>query len=80
MAVETPDVQPETGVSGGRRFMVGTNVVVATLLVAAIVVVVQAIAFSVPNGRWDVTSSGVNSLSQATENLLRGLDQEIRLT
>ncbi len=80
MAVETPDVKPETEVSGGRRFMVGTNVVVATLLAAAIVVVVQAIAFSVPNGRWDVTSSGVNSLSQATENLLRGLDNEIRLT
>jgi len=80
MAVETPGVEPGTGVSGGGRFLVGTNVVVATLLVAAIVVVVQAIAYNFPNVRWDVTSSGVNSLSPATENLLRSLDQDVRLT
>lgn len=65
--------------AGGRRFLIGTNVVVATALVVAIVAVAQAIAYNVP-GRWDMTSSGVNSLSEATENLLRNLEQNVRLT
>ncbi len=79
MAVESEDTKRVSEASGGRRFLVGTNVVVATVLVAAIVVVAQALAFSWPR-RWDMTSSGVNSLSEATENLLHNLDTNIRLT
>lgn len=62
-----------------RRLLVGTNVAAGIVLVAGIVVVVQAIAFQAAP-RWDMTSSRVNSLSEGTENLLRGLDSNIRLT
>ena len=79
MAVENEDTKPVSQRSTGQRFLVGTNVIVATVLVIAIVVVAQAIAFSMPS-RWDMTLSGVNSLSDATENLLRHLDTNIRLT
>ena len=79
MAVETGDEKRVSEASAGRRFMVGTNVLVATVLVIAIVAVAQVMAFSWPR-RWDMTSSGVNSLSEATDNLLRGLDTNIRLT
>lgn len=79
MAVETQDSNSGSQTSTGRRILVGTNVIVATALVVAIVVVAQAIAHSMPR-RWDMTSSGVNSLSEGTESLLRGLDQQMRLT
>ncbi|MCH8242442.1 MAG: Gldg family protein, partial [Planctomycetes bacterium] len=65
--------------AAGRRLLVGTNVAAGIVLVAGIVVVVQAIAFQAAP-RWDMTSSRVNSLSEGTENLLRGLDSNIRLT
>lgn len=67
------------GVSTGRRFLVGTNVAVATVLLVVAVVAAQAIAFKAPN-RWDLTSTGVNSLSEGSESLLRGLEANIRLT
>ena len=76
MAVEKKPTQPT---STKRRWLVGTNVVVMIVLVIAIVVFLQAMAYSTP-ARWDMTSSGVNSLSEGTENLLRDLDQNIRLT
>jgi hypothetical protein len=80
MAVETVGSKPVAGVStAGRRFLVGTNVFVATVLTIAVVVVAQLIAYKLPK-RWDMTSSGVNSLSDGTENLLRNLDSDIRLT
>lgn len=87
MAVETretetagPRLESRTSqASPARRFLVGTNVVVATLFVAGIVVVAQLMAYSLPK-RWDMTSTGVNSLSEASENVLRSLDQNIRLT
>jgi len=79
MAVDAKGEKGASGTSAGRLFLIGTNVVIATVLVVAIVVIVQAIAYSMPR-RWDMTSSGVNSLSDGTENLLRGLDANIRLT
>ena len=72
------DKKKQSGSSEGR-LLVGTNVAVAVVLVAGIVVVVQAIAFQA-SPRWDMTSSRVNSLSEGTENLLRGLGSNIRLT
>lgn len=79
MAVNSTSKTRISGASAGRRVLVGTNVLTATVLVVAIVAIVQAIAYSMPR-RWDMTSSGVNSVSDATENLLRGLDTNIRLT
>ncbi|MFQ5495201.1 MAG: Gldg family protein, partial [Phycisphaerae bacterium] len=65
--------------ASSHRFLVGTNVMVATAIVVAIVVVAQLIAFR-STTRWDLTSSGINSLSEGSENLLRGLDGNVRLT
>lgn len=78
MAVEKQTSVAAPSTSTGRRMLVGTNVVVVTLIVAAIVVVAQLSAYD--SSRWDMTSSGVNSLSDGTENLLRSLDQNVRLT
>jgi len=80
MAVEGPRKKPVSSEpAGGRRILIGANVGLAIVLAAGIVAVLQAIAYSVPN-RWDMTSTGVNSLSEGTENLLRNLDTELRLT
>lgn len=73
---QTGGAAPAT--STGRRMLVGTNVVVVTLIVVGIIVVAQLFAYD--SARWDMTSTGVNSLSEGTENLLRGLDQNVRLT
>ncbi|MGB2987625.1 MAG: Gldg family protein, partial [Phycisphaerae bacterium] len=79
MVAEAQDMRPVSAVTAGRRFLVGTNVIVATLLVVGVVVVAQLIAYRLPS-RWDMTSSGVNSLNEGSENLLRSLDTGIRLT
>jgi len=79
MAVEAGSEHTTPAGSAARRFFVGTNVIIATVLVVGIVVILQALAYKNPV-RWDMTSSGVNSLSKATENLLRGLDTKVELT
>ena len=76
MAVATAAAGEPRGVSAGRRFLVGTNVFVAVIIAVGIVVVLQLIAFKA-RARWDMTSSGVNSLGAATEGLLRGLEQNV---
>lgn len=73
------NVNDQTGSGGGKRFLVGTNVVFAIVLVVAIVVVAQMIAYAVPV-RVDMTSSRINSLSDSTEGLLRNLEQNVRIT
>ncbi|MCH7660528.1 MAG: Gldg family protein [Euryarchaeota archaeon] len=76
-----PDTQtnPPESAPSGKRLRVGTNVLVATLLVVGIVVVLQLMAYKMPV-RLDMTSSGVNSLSEGTENLLATLDENVRVT
>lgn len=66
--------------ASGRRVTLGANVSVAIILCTAIVAVLQIIAYSLPDMRIDLTSSQINSLSDATVNLLRELDQPVRLT
>ena len=78
--VETADRGRSASRGGaGRRVLVGTNVVVAVALVLGIVALCQWFAFR-GSLRWDMTSSGVNSLSEATERLLGGLEKNVRLT
>lgn len=79
MAVDSHDTEPIAQASTGRRMMIGSNVLIATLLVVAVVVVAQIIAFKSPS-HWDMTSSGNNSLSDGTQNLLNSLDAPVRLT
>ncbi len=68
-------------VSGGKKFLVGANVAVMIVLAVGVVVVMQLIAFSAPpSWRADMTSTGINSLSESTEKLLRELPTNIRLT
>ncbi len=64
---------------GGRQLAIGANVAVATLLVVAIVVVLQWGGYRFA-GKSDWTQSGVNSLSEGTRSLLGGLDQNVRIT
>jgi len=81
MAVKNPSSQSQGGsASGGRRVLVGTNVVVTIVLAVAVVGVLQAIAYNAPSVKVDMTSTGVNSLSEGTLNLLKGLDQNVTLT
>jgi len=61
------------------RLRVATNVIAATCLLIGVVGVAQAIAYSVPR-RWDMTTSAINSLGEGTENLLRRLDANVRIT
>ncbi|MBI4716345.1 MAG: Gldg family protein [Planctomycetes bacterium] len=68
------------GMSAGRRWLVGTNVALMVTFAAGAVAVVQAIAYNATAARWDMTSSGVNSLSEGTVSLLQGLDTNVRLT
>ncbi|MFQ5414286.1 MAG: Gldg family protein [Phycisphaerae bacterium] len=77
MAVAQTDSGP--GMSTGRRMVVGTNVGVAIALAAGIVIVLQLLAWR-SHARADMTSSGVNSISDGTEHLLRGLDTGVTLT
>ena len=66
-------------VSGGKRMLVGANVAVMIALAVGAVVVAQLIAFNVPL-RADMTRTGVNSLGESTEKLLRDLPANIRIT
>ena len=79
MAVEHGEGREAVKVSAGRRMLVGSNVLIMTALAVGVVVIAQLIAFD-STARWDMTSTGVNSLSEGSENLLRSLDQNVRLT
>lgn len=64
----------------GKKARVGANVALATALVVAIVAVLQAVAFTAPPMRADMTQSRANSLGEGTKSLLRALDGDITLT
>ncbi|HNO77817.1 MAG TPA: Gldg family protein [Phycisphaerae bacterium] len=59
--------------------LVGLNVVLMVVLAVALAAGLQWLAMT-RLGRVDVTSSGINSLTEPTETLLKGLDQKITLT
>lgn len=65
--------------ASSRRRLYGANVTITVVLVAAIVGLLQYFAFA-GGSRWDMTSSGINSLAAGTENLIANLDQSVRLT
>lgn len=62
-----------------KTFKVGGYSVAAAVVVIAIAVAVNMIAGALPAGvtQLDMTTSGVYSLSQETENLLSGLEEEV---
>ena len=62
-----------------RHYTIGANVAVSVLAATAIVVVLQWGSYYA-SGQYDLTESGVNSLSPGTERLLEGLDEKVRLT
>jgi hypothetical protein len=65
--------------SSKRRFLFGMNVVIQALLVVAVVIGVVWIAGRF-NTQSDWTSTGINSVSPRTEQLLKGLDENVRIT
>ncbi|MCH7814647.1 MAG: hypothetical protein IID40_11575, partial [Planctomycetes bacterium] len=85
MAVETDTGKskavghPAPDTLGRRRLLVGTNVLLAVALAIALVVIVQWGAYRI-GGKADWTRSSVNSLSEGTQRLLDGLDQQVRIT
>ena len=62
-----------------RRLLFGVNVIVQGLLAAAVVVGVIWLAGRF-NLRGDWTTTGVNSVSPGTEQLLQNLDENVRIT
>jgi uncharacterized protein YneR len=81
MAIEQTTNRAGTAAPRGRRLVVGSNVALVTAIVIAIVVVAQVLAYEFTDRvRADMTSSGVNSLSEGTLSLLRGLETNLRLT
>ncbi|MEK6676076.1 MAG: Gldg family protein, partial [Planctomycetota bacterium] len=79
MAVERNQPAKGSSAGGGRRFLVGSNVAMTIALVIAIAGVLQYFAYRYP-AKADMTSTGVNSLSDGTMNLLRGLETPVKLT
>jgi uncharacterized protein YneR len=65
--------------ASGRRLAWGANVFVASALVIGIAGILQVMAYQA-HAKWDMTSAGINSLSAGTENLLRNLETDVRLT
>ena len=65
--------------AASRRMKFGTNAVVVAALAIGVVVMLQIMAYALPI-RWDMTQSGVNSLTEGTENLLRNVDTNVTLT
>lgn len=79
MEVRNDQQPPAREVSRGRRLMVGGNVAITIVLLVAIVAFIQWLVQGTAV-RADMTSSGVNSLSEGTERLLRNLDRNVRIT
>ncbi len=87
MALETEkqDKAPriESFKGAGRRFMVGTNVVLMTVLALLVTGAIQYGGYEFQKrvgGTWDATSASVNDLTDATERLLGKIDKKIWIT
>jgi len=63
----------------GQSVAIGLNVVLMIVLVVALVAGFQWIGYSY-GARADLTSTGVNSLTDGTVKMISGLDQSIRLS
>ncbi len=61
----------------GRRWTVGTMVVVSIIFAAGLTVLLQFITFKAQRPlKWDLTSSGINSLKAGTRGVLDSLEDE----
>ncbi len=65
--------------SGHSQFAVGLNVLIMVVLAVTLTGMLQWLGYRKPL-QADLTSSGVNSLTPATENLLHALPDTVRLT
>ena len=63
----------------GRQWIVGANVLVMVVLATALLVFANYLAFTF-NKKSDWTSVGINSLGDQTQSLLKGLDEDVKLT
>ena len=58
----------------GRRWTVGTMVTVSIIFAAGLMILVQFMAFRAQRPlKWDLTSSGINSLNVGTRGVLDSL-------
>ncbi|MBN1512562.1 MAG: Gldg family protein [Phycisphaerae bacterium] len=81
MAIEANKATESRAAHSGRtvRWATGANVGVAVALAVALVAALQWGAYTF-DARADLTSTGVNTLSDGTEKLLESLNTEVRLT
>ena len=77
--LQRPQASEIKAAFSSKSFKVGGYSVAAAVVVIAIAVAVNMIAGALPAGvtQLDMTTSGVYSLSQETENLLSGLEEEV---
>ncbi|HRX85263.1 MAG TPA: Gldg family protein, partial [Phycisphaerae bacterium] len=68
------------GSKSGQHWMVGANVGVMIALAIILVVALQYAAYRWSGWRADLTSQGINSLTDATTSLLHDLDTPVTLT
>lgn len=83
MAVESSQKTPGSGSPPSRstravKWAAGTNVALAVILAVALVGVLQYAGYAY-NAKADLTSSGINSLSEGTEKLLDSLNTEVTI-
>lgn len=77
MSEETETKQHQGGMTTGRRFAIGVNVVVQVLVIAFIVALINFISFR-RFVRWDFTRDQKYALSTQTKNLLGSLDKPVK--
>lgn len=74
---QTPEAKPAQGMTSGRRFAIGLNVVVQVLVIAIIVGMINFISFR-RFVRWDFTRDQKFALSTQTKNLLGSLTKPVQ--
>lgn len=74
---QTPEAKPAHGMTSGRRFVIGINVVVQVLVIAIIVGLINFISFR-RFVRWDFTRDQKFALSTQTKNLLGSLTKPVQ--
>lgn len=80
MAEETeskPATQNHHGMTSGKRFAIGVNVIVQILIIAFIVALINFVSFR-RFVRWDFTRDQKFALSSQTKNLLAGLQKPVK--
>src|ERR1043166_7435332 len=82
-APEAPQDQNDSrrgsSLSSGKRFAIGTNVVLQIFLAMFLVIMANYIAFKRPPKRWDISRDTRFQLSPMTKNLVANLQKPVKV-